>query len=116
MAVWMPRVSKAHKGIPAKDDLSDRMGAAELAANWFVRTQTEQKVANEQIQGGDAVIDAHHDVGAQTRALIGRLGGTPPEDLPPEPSIRPLLDEHARRRKPVAKPARPSLLDAPADT
>jgi DNA-damage-inducible protein D len=106
---------KAHKSIPAKDDLSDRMGAAELAANLFVRTQTEQKVTNERIRGGDAVIDAHYDVGAQTRALIDRLGGTPPEDLPPEPSIRPALDQQARRRKQAADPAQPSLLDAPPD-
>jgi len=103
---------KAYKGIPVKDDLSDRMGTAELAANVFVRTQTEQKVLNTDIHGGSAVIDAHREVGAQTRALIDRLGGTMPEDLPAEPSIRPLLDQQTRRRKRVTNPAQSSLLNA----
>jgi DNA-damage-inducible protein D len=106
---------KAHKGIPPQDDLPDRMGAAELAANWFVRTQTEQKVTNEHVQGGAAVIGAHFEVGAETRALIDRLGGTRPEELPAEPSIRPLLDQQSRRRQLVPDPAQPTLLDAPGD-
>ena len=33
---------KAYKGIPDKDDLPDRMGAAESAANCFVRTTTTE--------------------------------------------------------------------------
>lgn len=35
----------------------------------------------------------------ETRQLIDRIGGTPPEDLPPEPSIRPLLDQQARHQR-----------------
>ena len=38
---------KAYKGIPAREDLADRMGTGELAANLFVRTQTEGKIADE---------------------------------------------------------------------
>lgn len=102
---------KTHKGIPAKDDLPDRMGAAELAANWFVRTQTEQKVTNERIQGQEAVIGAHYEVGSETRDLITRLGGTKPEDLPAVPSIRPLLDQQSRQRKRITAAQQPSLLD-----
>lgn len=106
---------KTYKGIPAKDDLLDRMGAAELAANWFVRTQTEQKITNEPIQGQEAAINAHYEVGSETRDLIDRLGGTKPEDLPAEPSIRPLLNQQARRRKLVSNAQQPSLLDSPPD-
>jgi len=102
---------KTYKGILAKDELPDRMGAAELAANAFVRTQTELKITNEHIQGSGAVIDAHHDVGQQTRALIERIGGTKPEDLPAEPSIRPLLDHRARQRKPLPPANQPPRLD-----
>ena len=102
---------KAHKGIPAKDDLPDRMGAAELAANWFVRTQTEQKVTNERIQGQEALIGAHYEVGSETRDLITRLGGTKPEDLPAEPSIRSLLDQQSRRRTRITEAQQLSLLD-----
>jgi hypothetical protein len=89
---------KAYKGIPAKEDLPDRMGAAELAANSFVRTQTEQKITRDGIQG-EAVISTHQDVGTETRDLIARLGGIMPEDLSPEPSIRAVLDQRARRHR-----------------
>ena len=69
------------------------------------------KITNEHIQGSGAVIDAHQDVGQQTRALIERIGGTKPEDLPAEPSIRPLLDHRSRQRKHVAPAHQPALLD-----
>ncbi|MGZ3668187.1 MAG: DNA damage-inducible protein D, partial [Ktedonobacterales bacterium] len=93
------REVKQYKGIGASEDLADRMGPAELAANLFVRTQTTEKIRNEQIRGQESVIDAHYAVGDETRQLIDRIGGTPPEDLPPEPSIRPLLDQQARHQR-----------------
>lgn len=93
------REVKSYKGIGASEDLADRMGPAELVANLFVRTQTAEKIRNEQIRGQEPVIDAHYTVGNETRQLIDRIGGTPPEDLPPEPSIRPLLDQQARHQR-----------------
>ncbi len=105
------REVKAYKGIGASEDLADRMGPAELAANLFVRTQTTEKIRNEQILGQERVIDAHYTVGDETRQLIDRIGGTPPEDLPPEPSIRPLLDQQARQQRRLAATATAS--DAP---
>ncbi|MGZ3680138.1 MAG: DNA damage-inducible protein D [Ktedonobacterales bacterium] len=93
------REVKQYKGIGASEDLADRMGPAELAANLFVRTQTTEKIRNEQIRGQESVIDAHYAVGDETRQLIDRIGGTPPEDLPPEPSIRPLLNQQARHQR-----------------
>ena len=85
----------------------------ELAANLFVRTQTEAKVRNEQIHGSDAIVDVHHEVGAETRTVIERIGGTRPEELPAEPSIRPLLDQQARqRKKQLPQQDGPSLFDA----
>jgi DNA-damage-inducible protein D len=109
---------KAHKGIGAKEEFADRMGHAELAANYFVRTQTEEKIRNEEIQGQEAVIGAHHEVGAETRGLIERIGATKPEDLPAEPSIRPLIDGQTRRRKqhPLPSPGTPGLFDQLPET
>ncbi len=107
------REVKQYKGIGASEDLADRMGPAELAANLFVRTQTTEKIRNEQILGQERVIDAHYTVGDETRQLIDRIGGTPPEDLPPEPSIRPLLDQQARHQRRLAATSSdaPTLFD-----
>jgi DNA-damage-inducible protein D len=104
---------KALKGIAAKEEFADGMGLEELAANLFVRTQTEAKVRNEQIHGTDAIVDAHYEVGAETRTVIARIGGTPPEELPAEPSIRPLLEQQTRqRKKQLPQQDGPSLFDA----
>jgi DNA-damage-inducible protein D len=103
---------KAHKGVGEREDLNDRMGRRELSANIFVRSLTTDKVENEDLRGAGAIADAHHEVGSETRALITRLGGTKPEDLPAEPSIRLLLDQQSRRRKPVAEPQQPALLES----
>lgn len=106
---------KTMKGIAAKEEFADRMGLEELAANLFVRTQTEAKVRNEQIHGTDAIVDAHHEVGAETRTVIERIGGTPPEELPAEPSIRPLLAQRERQgKKQLPQQAGPNLFDTPA--
>ncbi len=91
------------------------MGRRELSANIFVRSLTTDKIENEDIRGANDSADAHYTVGSETRDLITWLGGTKPEDLPPEPSIRPLLDQQARRRKHLTDPAQPSLLDTPVD-
>ena len=106
---------KTRKGIPESEDLADRMGPSELAASLFVRTQTEEKVRNEDIHGTNAIVEAHHDVAAETRAVIERIGGTAPEDLPAEPSIRPLLDQQARHRKKAIQQTGPTLFDALPD-
>lgn len=105
---------KTHKGIGAKEDLADRMGRAELIANDFVRSQTEEKIRNEQICGTEPIIATHHEVGSKTRDLIvNQLGSRPPEELPPEPSIRPLLAQRARHEKQALQQDGPTLFDTP---
>lgn len=106
---------KTYKGIGSKEDLADRMGRAELIANDFVRSQTEQKIRNEAIQGQERVIAAHFEVGRETRNTIERIGGTMPEDLPAEPSIRPLVAARIRPRKKLIAPEGPTLFDASED-
>jgi DNA-damage-inducible protein D len=108
---------KERKGIPAKDDLLDRMGAEELAANDFRATQATAKLRREQIIGQTAATQAHHQVGQEVREAIKRIGGTMPEELPAQPSIKPLIEERKRKRKklPKATAPQPSLFDEPED-
>lgn len=75
------------KKIPPKDKLLDRAGRAELAANEFRITQTQQKLERERVQGERAAMHTHRKVGEEVREAIKRIGGVPPEDLPSEEPI-----------------------------
>ena len=82
------------KGLKKNEQILDRMGYEELAANLFRATQTEAKLRREQIQGKDDANNAHYEVGAKVRQTIKELGGTMPEDLPtPDKNIRQLERE-----------------------
>lgn len=89
---------KVRKDIPQREDLLDRMGRAELAANDFRITQTEERLRKEGTIGESSAMTVHHEVGQKVRKAIADIGGTMPEDLPPEPSIKPLLEERRRKR------------------
>ncbi len=78
------------KKIPPKEDLLDCMGRAELAANEFRITQTEEKLIREEVQGETNAVNTHFRVGKAVRKTIAELGGTMPEKLPQAPSIRKL--------------------------
>jgi len=79
---------KAHKRIAAGENLLDRMGTTELAANQFRMTQTREKLAQEGIDGQEHAIDTHRQVGKEVREAIRRIGGTMPENLPPAEDIK----------------------------
>lgn len=79
---------KARKGIPAKEQLMDRMGTTELAANQFRMTQTRDKLAREQVQSQERAIQTHKEVGREVREAIRRIGGTLPENIPPAEHIK----------------------------
>jgi DNA-damage-inducible protein D len=79
---------KAHKRIAAGENLLDRMGTTELAANQFRMTQTREKLAKEGTQGQKRAIDTHHQVGKEVREAIRRIGGTMPDRLPPAEPIK----------------------------
>ncbi len=81
---------KVKKQLAPKDDLIDRMGRAELAANAFRATQAEEKIRRERIVGEEDAFKAHHKVGTEVREAIRRVGGTMPEDIPLEPSLKKL--------------------------
>lgn len=94
---------KARKGISDKEDLLDCIGRVELAANEFRATQTEGKLRLEKIKGEQKAIDTHKLVGKRVRKAIIDIGGTLPEDLPSEPSIKKLADAQARALKKLDK-------------
>ena len=98
---------KARKRIPEKDQLMDRMGTTELAANQFRMTQTRDKLARQQVHDQEQAIQTHKEVGREVRQAIKRIGGTPPENLPPA--------EHIKQVEKRLKDAVPKVeLDGPA--
>jgi DNA-damage-inducible protein D len=66
----------------------DRMNATELAANQFRMTQTRDKLARERVRSQQAAISTHEQVGREVRQAIQRIGGTPPENIPPAEHIK----------------------------
>lgn len=80
---------KKQKGI-GKDDILDRAGSTELAANLFRITQTDEKIKREDIRGQGKTSFAHYVVGSKVRGTIIELGGTMPEDLSPQLHIKKL--------------------------
>ena len=89
---------KLKKGIDG--DLLDHAGRAELAANEFRITQTEQKITRENIVGEQGAINTHKKVGMEVRETIKKIGGTMPEDLPPEPSIKKIEGKKSQKALP----------------
>lgn len=87
---------KMRKGIPPNEDLLDRAGRTELAANEFRITQTEGKLVRDGVTLERDAINTHKNVGREVRNVIKKLGGKMPEDLPPEESIKKLTS----KRKP----------------
>ncbi|MCK4373580.1 MAG: DNA damage-inducible protein D, partial [candidate division Zixibacteria bacterium] len=90
---------KKRKDLDAKDDLLDRASRTELAANEFRITQTEDALKREHIQGDINAREKHRAVGRAVRKTIAELGGTMPEDLPPEPSLKKLTAGSGQKRK-----------------
>lgn len=79
---------KVVKGIPEKRSPLDYMDTAELAANLFRITQTEERIKNQNLQGQAALEKAAEVVGKDVRNLMVKNGGTPPEDMPTVQDIR----------------------------
>lgn len=84
------------KGLKKSQNILDHMGSTELAANLFRATQTEEKLKRENIKGKQKANQTHYEVGQKVRQTIKELGGTMPEDLPTEESIKKV--ENAQKR------------------
>lgn len=78
----------ARKGLKKSQQILDHMGSTELAANLFRATQTEDKLKRDKIKGKANANKTHFEVGKKVRQTIKDLGGTMPENLPVEDSIK----------------------------
>ncbi|HWG69583.1 MAG TPA: DNA damage-inducible protein D [Steroidobacteraceae bacterium] len=87
---------KQRKKIAENDQLFDRASRAELAANEFRLTQTEEKLKRTKVLGEYPATMTHFAVGREVRDAIKRIGGTMPEDMPAEESIK-KLEQIARQ-------------------
>jgi DNA-damage-inducible protein D len=87
------------KGLGPKENLLDRMGSTELAANLFRATQTEEKLRRENIRSKQAANQAHEAVGRKVRQTIEDLGGTMPENQPVAEDIRKIETRQKKRLK-----------------
>lgn len=78
---------KQKKGI-GHDDILDRAGSTELAANLFRITQTDAKLKMDGTKGEKAASVTHFNVGNKVRKTIKQIGGTMPEELPAEEHVQ----------------------------
>ncbi|MDQ3563211.1 MAG: DNA damage-inducible protein D [Pseudomonadota bacterium] len=88
---------KKRKGLGEREELFDRAGRTELAANEFRVTQAQQKIIRERIAGEQEARRTHREVGEKVRKTIQEIGGVMPEDLPPEPSLKKLIGAKTRK-------------------
>ncbi len=87
------------KRLQNKEEILDRMGATELAANLFRATQTEEKLRRENVRSKQAANQVHEAVGRKVRQTIQDLGGTMPEDLPMSENIKKIASWEKKRNK-----------------
>ena len=88
------------KKLRYREDILDNMGSAELIANLFRISQTEQKLGNENIKLEKDANKTHYKVGKKIRNTIKKLGGTMPENLPtPDKSLKELEKENKKLKK-----------------
>ena len=101
-------VIKSEKDIAQEDDLLDRMSLTELAANAFRMTQTESRLAKGDIAGAEHAQTTHFRIGQGVREAMADMSGILPEDLPAEPTIRPIIEERKPKTLPPAPKENPS--------
>ena len=89
----------AQKGLKKSEQILDHIGSTELAANLFRATQTEDKLRRDNIQGKEIANQTHFEVGQKVRKTIEELGGTMPENLPKEDSIKKLEKEKSKPKE-----------------
>ena len=74
-----------------REDILDHMGSAELSANAFRISQTEQLLEKQKEKSEKQASDTHYIVGKTIRETIKQLGNPMPEELPtPNKSIKEL--------------------------
>ena len=92
---------QSRKGLKKSQEILDYMGGAELAANLFRATQTEEKLRREGVKDKLEANAVHFEVGRKVRGTIGELGGAMPEDSPTPPKS--ILQIGRERKKSIAR-------------
>lgn len=87
----------AKKGLKKSQQILDHMGSTELAANLFRATQAEDKLIRDKVKGKNNANKTHLEVGKKVRQTIKDLGGTMPENLPVEDSVKKI--ENTEKKK-----------------
>lgn len=72
----------ARKGLDNAQEILDYMSSAELGANLFRITQTEEVLKNRKVSKKEQANAVHYEVGKAVRDTIEKIGGTMPEDMP----------------------------------
>ena len=85
------------KKLRYRQDILDNMGSAELGANIFRISQTEDLLKKQSEPSEQVATTTHYNVGRIVRKAIKEMGGTMPEDYPtPEKSLKQLEKERKR--------------------
>ena len=85
------------KGLKKSQQILDHMGSTELAANLFRATQTEEKLIRDNVKGKSNANKTHFEVGKKVRQAIKDIGGTMPEKLSVEDSIKKIEKEESKK-------------------
>ncbi|MGH2664693.1 BRO family protein [Flavobacterium sp.] len=86
-----------------KGSLIDQMGRAELAANLFRVTQTEERIKRSHIKGQQNLEQTHFEVGRDIRKIIINNTGKTPETLPMEKQIEDIKSELKKGQQQMLK-------------
>jgi DNA-damage-inducible protein D len=89
----MINVELARKRKIEAKELYEYMGRAELAANLFRITQTEERIKNFGIKGQANLEQTHFKVGQEVRKIVKENTGKNPENLPKENKIKEVQKE-----------------------
>ena len=85
------------KGLRYREDILDNMESAELGANIFRISQTEDLLKKQTEPSEQVATTTHYNVGRIVRKAIKEMGGTMPEDYPtPKKSLKQLEKEKKR--------------------
>ncbi len=82
------REIKVEKGIDGDDNLYEYMGRAEMAANLFRITMTEERLRRRHTHSAYEAAAIHKRVGSDIRRVVKDHTGQYPEDLPLEADLR----------------------------
>jgi DNA-damage-inducible protein D len=94
---------RSRKGVPDGRSPLDFMGKAELAANLFRLTQTEERIRNDDIHGQSRLERVATEVGRAVRKTMIETGGTAPENLPPAEDLKEIKRDLKKQRKEFVK-------------